>query len=115
MVATKIAGRLQTPPDESGKRKDIHLINTTDEVIVNPDADDSMTLTEKLEEMQNIYTNIDTLLSQLQTAVGQLQTSVTDIEKQLPMINTLNDSVNNLNTSVSKLDERVTALEEKNT
>ena len=36
-MAQKVSGRLQTPVDEQGERKDIHLITTTDEVIVNTD------------------------------------------------------------------------------
>ena len=40
----KIIGRLQTPADENGERKDIHLITTTDEVI----TPDGSTLTEKM-------------------------------------------------------------------
>ena len=34
MATTKVSSRLQTPADSSGTRKDVHLINTTDEVIV---------------------------------------------------------------------------------
>ena len=45
-MARKISGQLQTPADEVGDRIDIHLITTTDEVIL---ADGSMNLTEKIE------------------------------------------------------------------
>ena len=36
-MSGKIKGRLQTPVDGSGNRKDIHLITTSDEVLV-PDG-----------------------------------------------------------------------------
>ena len=45
-MAEKISGRLQTPVDDNGKRKDIHLITTTDEVI----TADGEVLTDKLEQ-----------------------------------------------------------------
>jgi hypothetical protein len=48
MALNKISMRLQTPPDETGNRKDIHIVTTSDEVIVNPDSSSSMTLTERL-------------------------------------------------------------------
>lgn len=52
MASQKISGRLQTPADSTGTRTDIHLITTTDEVIVNPDSeDDSHTLTEELDRI----------------------------------------------------------------
>jgi hypothetical protein len=51
MAQQKISGRLQTPADSTGKRLDIHLQTTSDEVIVNPDSPDAHTLTEELERM----------------------------------------------------------------
>ena len=45
-MAEKISGRLQTPADSNGIRRDIHLITTTDEVI----SEDGKTLTEKIRE-----------------------------------------------------------------
>ena len=53
-MAEKISMRLQTPADDQGVRKDIHLINTTDEVIVDPDSPNSLTLTEKLNQIGTI-------------------------------------------------------------
>ena len=53
-MATKITGRLQTPTDENGQRKDIHLITTTDEVIVNPESANPVTLTERLDQISSI-------------------------------------------------------------
>ena len=53
-MAEKISMRLQTPPDASGNRKDINLITTSDEVIVNPSSNNSVTLTEKLDQVSGI-------------------------------------------------------------
>ena len=53
-MAQKISMRLQTPPDENGTRKDIHPVTTTDEVIVNPDSQKSITLSEKLNQISGI-------------------------------------------------------------
>ena len=53
-MAEKISMRLQTPPDETGNRKDIHPITTSDEVIVNPDSTKSVTLSEKLNQISGI-------------------------------------------------------------
>ena len=50
-MAEKITARLQTPANEEGVRKDIHLMTTTDEVIVDYGTDYPRTLTEKLEEL----------------------------------------------------------------
>ena len=50
-MAEKITARLQTPANADGVRKDIHLMTTTDEVIVDYNTDYPRTLTEKLEEM----------------------------------------------------------------
>ena len=56
-MAQKISGKLQTPKDSSGNRLDIHLQTTTDEVIVNPDGNDSHTLTEELERQKPVVAN----------------------------------------------------------
>lgn len=53
-MSEKISMRLQTPPDGDGQRKDIHPITTSDEVIVNPDATNSITLSEKLNQISTI-------------------------------------------------------------
>ena len=45
-MADKISGRLQTPKDAYGNRKDIHLVTTTDEVI----APDGKSMTEHMKE-----------------------------------------------------------------
>ena len=45
-MAEKITGRLQTPKDGSGKRVDIHLLTTTDEVI----TPDGKTMTEHMND-----------------------------------------------------------------
>ncbi len=52
MANRKIAMRLQTPPDANGDRVDIHPVTTTDEVIVDPDSPNALTLTEKLEQSE---------------------------------------------------------------
>lgn len=51
-MADKISMRLQTPPDEHGNRKDIHVVTSTDEVIVNPESDKPMTLTDRLKQTE---------------------------------------------------------------
>ena len=53
-MSEKISMRLQTPEDENGNRKDIHPITTSDEVIVNPDSVESVTLSEKLNQISGI-------------------------------------------------------------
>lgn len=53
-MTEKISMRLQTPPDRDGNRKDIHPITTTDEVIVNPDSPESMTLSDKLNQVTGV-------------------------------------------------------------
>ena len=53
-MAEKISMRLQTPPDAKGNRKDISLVTTSDEVIVNPSSTNSSTLTEKLDQISCI-------------------------------------------------------------
>lgn len=55
-MSEKIRGRLQTPEDSEGNRKDIHLITTSDEVLV-PDSDSNehKILTDVLND---IHTNI---------------------------------------------------------
>lgn len=45
-MSDKVVARLQTPKDSEGKRKDIHLITTSEEVIVHPNSDDPKTLEE---------------------------------------------------------------------
>lgn len=52
-MAEKISMRLQTPPDENGNRKDIHLVTSSDEVIVDPDGE-NITLTNKLTQISTI-------------------------------------------------------------
>ena len=53
-MAKKISYRMQTPPNESGERIDIHPVTTTDEVIVNPSSSNPITLTEQLKKMSGI-------------------------------------------------------------
>ena len=48
-MAEKITARLQTPEDASGERRDVHLITTSNEVIVHPDSEKAQTLEEYLE------------------------------------------------------------------
>ena len=50
-MANKISMRMQTPADKSGVRTDIHPITTTDEVIVDANSSNPITLTEKLNKM----------------------------------------------------------------
>lgn len=51
----KISYRMQTPPNtETGERIDIHPVTTTDEVIVNPDSNNPITLTEQLKKMSGV-------------------------------------------------------------
>lgn len=53
-MATKIQGRLQTPSNDQGERDDLHLINTTDEVIVDYGGEKARPLTTKLNEMRPV-------------------------------------------------------------
>lgn len=53
-MPSKISMRLQTPPDENGQRQDIHPITSADEVIINPESPDSVTLTDKLNQISTI-------------------------------------------------------------
>lgn len=53
-MAKKISYRMQTPPNASGERIDIHPVTTTDEVIVNPSSSNPITLTEQLKKMSGI-------------------------------------------------------------
>lgn len=55
-MATKITGQLKTPVDSNGIRTDIHLINTTDEVLMR----DGSTLTEKIEALSESTVYIGT-------------------------------------------------------
>lgn len=55
-MATKITGQLKTPVDANGNRTDIHLINTTDEVLMR----DGSTLTEKIEALSESTVYIGT-------------------------------------------------------
>lgn len=45
-----IVARLQTPADDNGVRKDVHIMTGSDAVIVG-DAEHSTTLTERLEDL----------------------------------------------------------------
>ena len=49
-MAEKISMRLQTPPDENGKRKDIHLVTSAEEVIVS----EGVSLSDKLNQIASI-------------------------------------------------------------
>lgn len=53
-MANKISMRLQTPPDENGDRKDVHIVTTADEVIVDPDTPNAVNLSTKLSQMGSI-------------------------------------------------------------
>lgn len=53
-MAEKISLRLQTPVDDNGNRKDVHIVTSSDEVIVDQLSDESKTLTEVLKEMGTI-------------------------------------------------------------
>ena len=54
-MAEKISATLQTPADDSGVRRTIHLVNTVDEVLADPsDIDNSRTLGQKLREMRPV-------------------------------------------------------------
>lgn len=54
-MSNKIKGRLQTPVGENGTRVDIHLITTSDEVLVPDNENEPKTLTTVL---NNIHGNI---------------------------------------------------------
>ena len=51
-MANKISMRMQTPADRDGVRKDIHPITTTDEVIVDSQSENPITLTKKIQDME---------------------------------------------------------------
>ena len=54
-MAEKISATLQTPADDSGNRRTIHLVTTEDEVIVDPsNTNNSRTLGQKLREMRPV-------------------------------------------------------------
>lgn len=53
----KISARLQTPADENGQRKDVHLITTSDEVIVHPESDTPETMTQYIDETDQVLEN----------------------------------------------------------
>ena len=63
-MANKISMRMQTPADKDGIRKDIHPITTTDEVIVNAESDNPITLTEKLNEIGTGNKNVASVVIQ---------------------------------------------------
>ena len=54
MAANKITARLQTPADSSGTRKDVHLVTTDNEVLVDADTANSRNLETKLQEMRTV-------------------------------------------------------------
>lgn len=59
-MAEKISATLQTPADDSGNRRTIHLVNTEDEVLVDPgDTNNSRTLGQKLREMRAVISQND--------------------------------------------------------
>lgn len=47
-MPNKVRARLQTPVDENGERKDIHLVTSVEEVIV----DENTMLNEKINQME---------------------------------------------------------------
>ena len=51
-MANKISMSVQTPADRDGVRKDIHPITTTDEVIVDAQSENPITLTKKIQDME---------------------------------------------------------------
>ena len=54
-MAIKLTSRLQTPADSDGTRKDVHLITTEDEVIMDyDDAAKSRTLKTKFQEVRPV-------------------------------------------------------------
>lgn len=60
MAEEKISATLQTPADDSGNRRTIHLVNTEDEVIVDPsNTNNSRTLGQKLREMRPVISESD--------------------------------------------------------
>lgn len=54
-MSGKIKGRLQTPVDGSGNRKDIHLITTSDEVLVPDGANEPKILTDVLGDIHTSF------------------------------------------------------------
>ena len=54
MAANKITARLQTPADSSGTRKDVHLVTTDNEVLVDSETAKSRNLETKLQEMRPV-------------------------------------------------------------
>lgn len=51
MASKKLSMRLQTPPDKNGNRTDIHVVTSSDEVIVNPSSSNPETLTNTINHM----------------------------------------------------------------
>ena len=103
MATTKVSSRLQTPADSSGTRKDVHLINTTDEVIVDyEDASASRILGTKLQEMRPV-------ISRSQPSASTFRSSFVwcRIVDTTPSLDTINNNLNNstgtgVNTDLSK-------------
>lgn len=58
-MAEKVTMKLQTPADGAGRRKDIYLITSSDEVIIDPDSPNPITLTEKLKTLSDIKVQRD--------------------------------------------------------
>nr|DAO90437.1 MAG TPA: hypothetical protein [Caudoviricetes sp.]DAP23468.1 MAG TPA: hypothetical protein [Caudoviricetes sp.] len=58
-MAEKVTMKLQTPADGAGRRKDIYLITSSDEVIIDPDSPTPITLTEKLKTLSDIKVQRD--------------------------------------------------------
>ena len=98
----KVSMRLQTPVDSQGNRTDIHVITSTDEVLVDPSSETPSTLTEKIEEMDNLTEenkyNIDNLNKGLNSTNQTLST--------------VSSNVNRLSNDLSNTNEEVEGIKE---
>lgn len=58
-MSDKITARLQTPVDGAGERKDVHLVSTTDELIVYPDTEEPITGTDWVHHVDEVVETIN--------------------------------------------------------
>lgn len=105
----KIAATLQTPIDAEGNRKDIHLVNTTDEVIVDPDIpNDARPLTQKLNEMRPVVqssqpTNVNGFKSSFLWGKIVITSNMRDVVNKETMVHNLAYNYGSgMNTSVNE-------------
>ena len=68
MAANKITARLQTPADSSGTRKDVHLVTTDNEVLVDSETANSRNLETKLQEMRPVVSKSQPIVNKYKSS-----------------------------------------------